>query len=460
METPETITKTVCQYNSAPVSPEDMKLLMEISKDYGTVKRIVYERYSGIRSLNKLYPGYTVQNEMTQSNVRQSIGIPSVYFYRALFDALSDIKAEWTRTKKSVLKSINKNEKLTDAEKHYLRFLIKWDSLFYEILNDKEITIDESIKEAYESITKELKNKKRLDNYLKRQVRKYHRTAEELSGKKVNKGTEQPENKTANKAAFQSPGFSITERAYRYADHGIYISTEIPRKRVFIPLTDNNTYKSQLYIKIYPDEGKVEIKVPVKRKTAWHDDYINETGIALGIKTMLTTDKGREYGKDFFTLQTEYADFIRNQSTVHSRNKDKGRKKYNVRKNRYTERLRSYINMELNRFIKEEKPETVYMVKLPKQTRKYGTGKINNTANMWQRGYIKQRLTQKCKEQSVRLIEVLGKDISNECNICGSTGIKENGIFRCPYCGYEAKEKENAARNVLNRGRKGQVVRK
>ena len=103
METPETITKTVCQYNSAPVSPEDMKLLMEISKDYGTVKRIVYERYSGIRSLNKLYPGYTVQNEMTQSNVRQSIGIPSVYFYRALFDALSDIKAEWTRTKKSVL---------------------------------------------------------------------------------------------------------------------------------------------------------------------------------------------------------------------------------------------------------------------------------------------------------------------------------------------------------------------
>ena len=59
------ICKTICQYSKEPVSDEDMKKLMEIADGYGRVKNYVYSRYSGIASLSKLYPGYTVQNEMT-----------------------------------------------------------------------------------------------------------------------------------------------------------------------------------------------------------------------------------------------------------------------------------------------------------------------------------------------------------------------------------------------------------
>ena len=92
------------------------------------------------------------------------------------------------------------------------------------------------------------------------------------------------------------------------------------------------------------------------------------------------------------------------------------------------------------------------MVKLPRPRAGGSNKRINNSMAQWQRGYIRKRLTQKCKEQSVELIEVLGKDISNECSNCGTIGEKTKGVFTCPVCGYEIEEKVNTARNVKKRG--------
>ena len=78
---PESICKIVRQYNKNPISDEDMGKLQEIAKDFGNVKNYVYQQYGGIRSLSKLYPGYTVQNEMTRRGLRERLGMPSVYFY-------------------------------------------------------------------------------------------------------------------------------------------------------------------------------------------------------------------------------------------------------------------------------------------------------------------------------------------------------------------------------------------
>ncbi|MBD5521773.1 MAG: hypothetical protein HDR03_11265 [Lachnospiraceae bacterium] len=46
-----------------------MRKLQEIADDYSRVKNYVYQRYGGINSLSKIYPGYTVQNEMTRSGL-------------------------------------------------------------------------------------------------------------------------------------------------------------------------------------------------------------------------------------------------------------------------------------------------------------------------------------------------------------------------------------------------------
>ena len=120
-----TICRTVHQYSKEPISQEDMRKLQEIAKDYCKVKNYVYTCYGGIASLSKLYPGYTIQNEMTKNGLRETIGMPSVYFYLAIFDALGDIKSQWARTKSKVLGLISRNSELSSEEKHYLRFLIK-----------------------------------------------------------------------------------------------------------------------------------------------------------------------------------------------------------------------------------------------------------------------------------------------------------------------------------------------
>lgn len=433
----EKVCKTVRQYNKDPISKEDMEKLQEIADDYCKVKNYIYDHFGGVKSLCKLYPGYTVQNEMTKSGLRKSLGLPSVYFYLAIFDALADIKSQWVRTKAKIYQLVGANGNFTPEEKHYLRFLLKTSNAFTAVMNQEPVNLPGEIREKYEELAQQADTEK-LHRYLCRQVRKYH----------------------VRQHADAASGFSLTERAYRYGDHGIYLSTKQNRKRIFVPLTDNNQYKSQLYVKLYPEESRIEIMVPVYMTVRSHENYTNQVGISIGMFTMLTASSGRCYGEEFGSLQEAYTEWIRGQTASYSRSRgdNPGRKKYAAKKQRMEEKLHSYMNHELNRFLEQEKPKTIYMVKLP-QTKAGGINrKINNQVNMWQRGYIRIRLAQKCREQSIELVEVLGKDISRECSNCGKTGEQKGERFICKNCGYTADKKANSARNALKRGMAGKII--
>lgn len=186
--------RTIYQYSKEPISDEDMRKLVEIAEDYRRVKNYVYARYGGIGSLSKLYPGYTVQNEMTASGFRAELGMPSVYFYRAVFDALADIKSQWAKTKTKISSLIRKNDSLTDEEKHYLRFLLKSPNAFEAVLNQKSVQLPQELQAKYEELCGCV-DIDRMHRYLGRQVRKYH--ARKLHSDNAD-------------------GFYITERAYRY----------------------------------------------------------------------------------------------------------------------------------------------------------------------------------------------------------------------------------------------------
>ena len=84
--------------------------------------------------------------------------------------------------------------------------------------------------------------------------------------------------------------------------------------------------------------------------------------------------------------------------------------------------------------------------------------KINYSVSMWQRGYIRSRLEQKCRERGVEIRDVWGKDIGNMCSYCGEMGKKKDGEFVCESCGFSIEEKVNTARNVLKRGMEGKRV--
>ncbi len=435
------ICKTIHQYNAEPLPREDMQKLLEIAEDYGRIKNYVYQRYGGIKGLPKLYPGYTIQNEMTKSGLRMELGLPSVYFYLAVFDALGDIKTQWSHTKKRVMDAVKENPRFTARDRHYLRFAVKVSGCFEAILNGKEPAIPEAMQPQYESIIKDV-DVENLNRYLCRQVRK------KISALHTDK----------------ADGFAVSQKAYRYGSngekHGIFFSTKEKRKRIFVPLTDKNQYEKQLYIKLRPEDGGVEICVPMEIKVRMHKDYQNEIGLSIGIWQMFTTESGHVYGTDFGELHKELTEFISAGRRTYSREKENnpGRKKYRKQKERLTAKLETYVNQEINRMLKEEKPGVVYIPKLPQTFLRKGScwkgcGKINYSNTIWKRGYIRERLELKCQENHIRLVYVPGKDISRECSNCGSIGVYEKGRYRCLCCGYEEDRKVNAAKNAFKRGK-------
>lgn len=440
-----TACRTLHQYNKEPVSEEDMKKLLEIAEDYRRVKNYVYARYGGIGSLSKLYPGYTVQNEMTASGFRTELGMPSVYFYRAVFDALADIKSQWAKTKTKISGLVAKNENLTVEEKHYLRFLLKTPNAFEAALNQKPVQLPQEIQAKYEEL-RQCVDAERLHKYLARQVRKYH---------------------IRKLHSDNAEGFAITERAYRYGEekkggkdisasrrYGIFIATKENRKRVFIPLTDENAYDKQLYIKLKPEESGVEIHIPIEIKVKIHRDYMNEIGLSLGMEQMLTTHEGKSYGQQFGALHRELADYMSAAASTYRREKanNAGRKKYLAKKAKLDAKIESYVNQEINRMLAEEKPKILYLPKLPGNSAAGYNRKINYSVGIWKKGLIKERLRQKCMEHSVEIVEVFGKGISSQCSRCGAEAGYSGESFRCGSCGYETDKKKNAALNALKRG--------
>ena len=432
------VVKTVHQYNALPIPKADMEKLQEIAEDYCKVKNYVYERYGGIGSLSKLYPGYTVQNEMTADGLRTRLGLPSVYYHRAVFEALGDMKGQWTGVKNRVRESADRSTGLTDEDKHYLRFLLKVGNAFEAVLNKKTVELPEPMQKQYDELAAHA-DKRRVQNYLCRQVRKYH----------------------VKLHADTAGGFGITERAYRYGEHGIYLTTKQSRKRIFVPLTDNNQYKNQLHIKLIPERNGMEIAACIHVRVKAHPDYTNQVGVAVGMYTMLTTHEGHCYGIDFGRYHMQYADWLRRQNTEYRKNKadNAGRKKYDAQKHRIEERLHSYINQQINLFLKVEKPQTIYMIKFPTSHAAGVSRKINYSVTVWQRGYVRKRLMQKCREQSIAFVEVIGKGIGKECSICGAEGSSENGVFRCKACGSQRDDKMNVAANTLRRGTEGRILR-
>lgn len=427
----DTIYKTVYQYNQIPLSAADIERLQEIARDCRQVKNYVYDRYSGIRSLSKLHPGYTIQNEMTKSGLREKLGLPSVYFYLSVFDALGDIKSQWTRTKSRVGQNIRNNPNLSPEDRHYLRFVMKQSQCFESVLMGGEPKLVGVWKERYADVQKDV-DTHRLNQYLRRQVRRCR-------------------NKPHTDAA---DGFLASPKGYRYADHGIYLSMKESRRRLFIPLTDNNRYSCQIYVRLYPEKRGLTLNVPIEVKQRHPAGYSGEMGLAMGLKCMFVTNRGRAYGEKYLEYQSALTDYVQKRLPRHQRNakNNPGMKKYNAGKARLEEAMHNYVNEEINRMLDTEKPGVVYLPKLPPKSKAGFNRKVNATVNMWQKGFVKSRLLQKCRERSIELVEVFGKGISIQCNRCGVDGVKENDVFRCPSCGIEMPERQNTAKNVLKRG--------
>ncbi len=454
----EKMCKAVHQYSKGKVSSENMNVLMDIGHGCMVVKNYIYQKYGGIKSLVKVYSGYEVDSEVRAAGFREKIDLPSVYFSASVNRALADIKIMWAQVKNGINDAVSRNERFSPEERHYIRFVLKTDICYWNILNGKSVPLPEKIQPGYEKVIADLgsesgKRVKNLNRYICRQTRKrLHRQH------------------TDNRLRF-----TIKKQGYRYGEldgeQGIFLATKVNRQRMFIPLTDTNVYDRMLDISLNPQKKSIEIIIPIFVNTQQHEDYVNEIGISLGLWNMITTSTGNVYGSSFGKMQQEISRFILEENYREKQQNVSDTQNYQARKKKMDAALKNYVNMEINRMLEQEKPKVVYMAKLPHNPGMYTTGHHDarqltkgtgdtHLLRMWKKGFVMERMQWKCKKNGIKMVEVIGKGISRECSACGQIGYTDSENFKCPVCGYEENKKVNGARNALNRGKTGKQLNK
>ena len=436
----ETYTKNVRQY-SRKLPPDTMEFLRWLVGAYAKVKKTTYERYGGIGSLGKLTPGYTVLNEMRFSGMRQELGMPAVYYELAILDALAAIKGRWGVLRGTLKRLAAFHEGFTKEDRTYIYTILKWGSVYAAILQG----------ESYEEpkLVKGLSvNRQRLNNWLRRQTRKH----------------------LGRIQVMREAGFTISPKGgYSYKNGVMRIAGRRPRKRVEIPLRDGRRFSRQLHVEV--KEDYVVLTAPVSKESSLPEGWTNEICVHIGNVDALTLSNGHVYGEGLNKLtdaETERLDAknrLRNQYRTAERealaegkpikataisSNNLGTLKYQRQKERNRAKTESFINAALNQMLLKERPCRIVIthpVKVGKGGRlaKSAQRKLSRSF----RGFIRDRLREKCEERSIELVKIPSKGTGSICSACGEEGkTSEGNRFQCSHCGYEATASLNGARNI------------
>ena len=434
----KTFTKTVWQY-SKPLSPETMDFLRGIAADYAKVKAYVYGRYSGIKNVNRLTPYFAILTEVRHCGLKERLNLPSAYYDAAVMEAIANIKTMWAMLKNTLRDAVRANENLTEDDRYYIRTVLRINSVFASVLNRKHYDMpDNTAKIAVDT--------HRLNNLICRLARKYLRTP----------------------SVHNADYFVVRATGYKYIEQNLYMASRAPRKRICLPVRDNQTSDRQLRVHLRDDYAAIAI--PIDTKIKEHDDYVGEIYVYIGYRDVCTLSNGRVYGKNLCSLITpetyrpgnktgerqellalckkkreegQFAKALRIQVN------NLGRKKYEGRKRRERERTENFINAELNRMLKTEKPQLIVITKpvTKNKTKNYSKG-LNMRLSRSFREFIRQRLAYKCREHGIELIEISSKGTGSICSLCGEIGKREKERFVCQSCGFTATIAENSAKNI------------
>lgn len=440
MEETKTVYRSVRQY-SKPLPDETMEFLRGIAADYAKVKHYVFQRYSGIGSIEKLHPGYTVQNEMNRTGFRNELNLPYPYYSQAMFEAIGNIKSGWSNLKNKIISLVKKNENLTDPERHYIFTILKVNTLYSAVLNRQEFERPAKFKDSDLDFD-------RLHNLICRLTRA-HRTAH-------GKGS--------------CDYFKVVNRGYRYADGGLWLGTRISNRRIFIPLTDSAKHTKPLTVKILTNT--IEIIAPVESKVKTHNDYTEKVALYLGYLKMFTASSGNEYGAQLGEMLSARTERIHAKNRLRGKyyslyrtalkdNRIKaaykieknnlGNLKYVSKNSREMSGIKSYINAEINRMLQAEKPGEIV---IPAKTAQFSENMQKATKQKlarWVVGYIRKRLSDKCSLNSIKLTEVNGAYTSLICAVCGSPGKRMNQQLVCKECDVRYCYPHNSAKNLIKK---------
>lgn len=433
-----TVTKTVWQY-SEPLSHDTIEFLKDIASDYIKVKDYTYKRYSGIQNLDRLTPAFDIMSEVRHSGIRAQLGLPCAYFDPAIIEAVADIKGMWGMLKNKIRTLITANENLSDEDRIYLRTVLKLDRIYAAVLRHEHYEMPKKT----EGLEIDVEH---LNNLLRRLTRKHLKRPQ-----------------TSNVDCF-----SIAPSGYSYKNNAICIASRTSGQRVVLPLKDSNTCKRQIRVCI--KKNYVAIALPVEAKIKKHENYDNTVYIHIGYQDMFTLSNGNVYGQalgNMTSIETQrLTDKNRErakirasyQQSVENGEREKansikannlGTSKYDRHKEKERAKTEAFINTEINKMIATEKPNkiviarpiTINKMKLPVKS---SNRKLTRSFN----GYIRDRLSYKCRVNSIELVEINSKGTGNECSRCGGEGKRTQNGFLCLKCGYVSTISINGAKNI------------
>lgn len=433
--------KTVKQY-SLPLSDEEIEILEITGKAFRNCRNYFFSRFHGIKSITKLENGRKLRDSLMNKNLENISRMPARYWKIALVQVLGNLKTLLENIKLKIRKASYNNVNLSDADRHYINSILKYENCLSSVLNFKKLD-----KHIYE---KHNVNFRRLNNLIRRYYRRYR-------GKVP--------------YSLKTNFLLLDADMYRYEKGMIAISTLKKGRRIPIKLKDERIFKGNLTLKwdtrlIIYGTAKMEIKIDANPK--------NVVAIDKGRRKLVTSTSGNSYGTGYSGLTRDliekqerkmkerqfywnlYRKFLKSEKTLKAKNvlaNNLGKKKLNKLSERIREKSRSYINHELDLFFEAEKPTEIIKEDLTwENLNGKNKGKnFNRIINRWEKGYLDSQIEWKSEQRGIKITNVNPAYTSQICHICDSFGKRDGETFACPHCGNEMDSDVNAAHNIMKR---------
>ena len=437
----EELIKTVKQY-SFPLSDEETEMLERTGKAFRNCRNYFFSRFYGIRSITRLENGRKLRDSLMKENLKNIAGMPARYWKIALVQVLGNLKTLLENVKLKIRKASHNNINLSDADRHYINNILKYENCLSDVLNFKKL--DQYIYKNHNV------NFKRLNSLIRRYYRRYR-------GKIP----------YSHKTNF----FLLDADMYRYEKGLIAISTVNKGRRLPIKLKDERIFKGNLTLKwdtrlIIYGTAKTEIKINVNPK--------NVVAIDKGRRKLVTSTSGNSYGTGYSELTKDliekqerkmkerqfywnlYRNFLKSEKTLKAENvlaNNLGKKKFNKFSERIREKSRSYINHELDLFFETEKPTEIIKEDLTwENLNGKSKGKnFNRIISRWEKGYLDSQIEWKSEQRGIKITNVNPAYTSQICHICKNFGNRDGETFACPHCGNKMDADVNATHNIMKR---------
>lgn len=435
------IIKTVKQY-SFPLSNEETEMLERTGKAFRNCRNYFFSRFYGIRSIARLENGRKLRDSLMKENLINIAKMPARYWKIALVHILGDLKALLENVKFKIRKASHNNSNLSDADRHYINNILKYENYLSDVLNFKKL--DKYIYEKHNV------NFRRLNSLIRRYYRRY-----------------QGKIPYSHKTNF----LLLDADMYRYEKGLIAISTVNKGRRFSIKLKDERIFKGNLTLKwdtrlIIYGTAKTEIKIDANPE--------NIVAIDKGRRKLVTSTSGNSYGTGYSGLTRDliekqerkikerqfywnlYRNFLKSEKTSKAENvlaNNLGKKKFDKFSESIRKKSRSYINHELDLFFETEKPTEIIKEDLTwENLNGKSKGKnFNRIMNRWEKGYLDNQIEWKSEQKGIKVTNINPAYTSQICHICDNFGNRDGETFTCPHCGNKMDADVNAARNIMKR---------